>query len=155
MAQLNDGAAVTIQEEISQIKKKLQVKQPGGSQEEGLPKFKKRRGFMEMSGVKFNGHDSTYTHSWTSCVNKITHIIETHMYTHYTQSPLSYIHTNTHAFEYILMCLLKTQQQNPIPRRCLKILNFVLKLMFTHYQPVHFHKHVSMATYNNDGSLAS
>ncbi|KAG5278214.1 hypothetical protein AALO_G00096460 [Alosa alosa] len=50
-----DKGGVTIQEEITQIKKKLQGKQQQPpAQEEGLPKFKKRRGFMEMSGVKFN-----------------------------------------------------------------------------------------------------
>ncbi|XP_041958797.1 A-kinase anchor protein 8-like [Alosa sapidissima] len=49
-----DKGGVTIQEEITQIKKKLQGKQQPPAQEEGLPKFKKRRGFMEMSGVKFN-----------------------------------------------------------------------------------------------------
>ena len=63
---------MSIQEEISQIKQKLQGKQTP-PQEEGLPKFKKRRGFMEMSGVKFNAQrsvgDLSLSHSFvrSSC----------------------------------------------------------------------------------------
>ncbi|XP_036395437.1 A-kinase anchor protein 8-like [Megalops cyprinoides] len=46
------GDALTMQEEIDQMKQKLQGKQP--PPQDKFPKLRKRRGFLERSGVKLN-----------------------------------------------------------------------------------------------------